>query len=266
MRQLAFLTMVLAGIVVGCSNTKTDAGPAGITGEIYILRQQALEMLYKQEPFSDAEIILNRALARTEKLPDDKETAKVLYLAIRRADKANRFKIYKEAPLPKGWPAPSLPGLVRIKQYPPCRVAEVDKSRVKGNMFMMLFKHIKRSDIKMTAPVVMTYDSPVSEELKKSNMDEMAFLYRYPTQGKDGTFGAVKVLNQEPMMVISVGIKGSYKEKNYNFALDSLRFWLKDNQDEWEVAGPPRVLGYNSPFMPSWMKYAEVQIPIKRKE
>ena len=266
MRYLAILLVGMTGLAASCSDNKTDSGAKGIAGDIFVLRQLALEMLYKQEPQSDAEIILSRVIARTENLPNDKETERLLYRAIRRADRANRFKIYKESPLPKGWPSPSLPGLVRIKVYPPCRVAEVSKDNVKGNMFMTLFRHIKKSDIKMTAPVVMKYNLPITTSLKKDNMNEMEFLYRYPTQGEDGEFGSVKVYNQAPITVISVGFKGAYNEKNYNRSLDELRFWLRDNQGDWEIAGAPRVLGYNSPLMPSWMKYAEVQIPIKRKE
>ena len=43
--------------------------------------------------------------------------------------------------------------------------------------------------------------------------------------------------------------------------LPLLREWLAAHP-EWVVAGPPRTLAYNSPFVPGVLKYAEVQIPV----
>ena len=34
---------------------------------------------------------------------------------------------------------------------------------------------------------------------------------------------------------------------------------------DYERAGEPRFLGYNSPFVPPWQQYGEAQIPVKRR-
>ena len=59
-----------------------------------------------------------------------------------------------------------------------------------------------------------------------------------------------------------MGLQGSYREANFRKALQELRQWL-DEHPEWRLAGPPRVLAYNSPFMLWWKKYSEVQIPVE---
>ena len=46
--------------------------------------------------------------------------------------------------------------------------------------------------------------------------------------------------------------------------LEQLRTWLAKHP-EWAAAGPPRSLAYNSPFVPWFAKYSEVQIPVVRK-
>jgi hypothetical protein len=90
----------------------------------------------------------------------------------------------------------------------------------------------------------------------------MAFLYRQTTQDAAGPFGAVRVTDDPPLQVVSVARKGMYSTGNFQESVAQLRAWLHEHS-EWQPAGPPRVLAYNSPFMPFWMKYAEVQIPIR---
>jgi hypothetical protein len=41
-----------------------------------------------------------------------------------------------------------------------------------------------------------------------------------------------------------------------------LRF-LDENKAKYEIAGPLRVMGYNSPFVPQEKNFFEVQIPLK---
>jgi len=89
----------------------------------------------------------------------------------------------------------------------------------------------------------------------------MAFLYRTTVQDAPGQFGAVRVGDEKPLQVVSVGQKGSYAQSNFREALGLLQAWLKSHR-EWDAAGPPRVLAYNSPFMLFWRKYSEVQIPV----
>jgi hypothetical protein len=62
-------------------------------------------------------------------------------------------------------------------------------------------------------------------------------------------------------MVVSIGLRGSYGKKTFLRGYEKLNAWLA-NHPEWKVAGGPRTLGYNSPMVPSFMKFSEVQIPV----
>lgn len=50
----------------------------------------------------------------------------------------------------------------------------------------------------------------------------------------------------------------------FDAAGDDLRQWLDQNQ-QWDGSGEARYLGYNSPFVPSFLRYGEVQIPIRSR-
>ncbi|MFP4053198.1 MAG: heme-binding protein [Phycisphaerae bacterium] len=168
----------------------------------------------------------------------------------------------KEAPLPAGWPAPSRPGRIVVKQYPPVRRAVVRAAPGEDDddMFGPLFDHIQRRDVPMTAPVVTTYKA-AGHPLQPMSM---AFLYPSTTRGQPGVAKAVRVEDVGPVTVVSVGVKGAYTQENLQKAADRLTTWLAGRSDQWQAAGPLRRLAYNSPFNFWWSKYAEVQIPIKR--
>jgi len=210
---------------------------------------------------SDAALILSQALEdSTQASPEGREV--LLRKAQQRAAEARRFKVAEESPLPGDWPQPSLPGLIRIKTYPPVRSAWVRAPENRDGQFMVLFRHIQAEQIAMTAPVVMEYSGAAGKDPSKlGGTEAMAFLYRRTDQGKTGKYGAVAVEDDQPLLVVSVGLKGSYREANFRDALEKLRQWLGAHP-KWRVAGPPRVLAYNSPFMLWWMKYSEVQIPV----
>jgi hypothetical protein len=168
------------------------------------------------------------------------------------------------APTPEGWPPPTPVGEVEVKSYPPHRAAEVQADRVladgRESMFMALFRHIQRNEIAMTAPVAMGY---ASTPQGAAPMTSMAFLYRDPDLGSEGIEGAVVVRDREPGLYASVGVRGSYSSETYQEALARLVRWLADNQDRWGAVGPPRFLGYNSPFVPWFLRYGEVQVPVE---
>jgi hypothetical protein len=225
--------------------------------------QQVRQELAVEPPDFDAAVILAAALTDAAAAPADRQST-LLEAAINQAAQARRFKPHLEAPLPEGWPAPSLPGLVRLKTYPPMRAAWTDQGDGRNGQFMTLFRHIKDRQIAMTAPVVMAYPpaeaAPPGDALGEPVA--MAFLYRQTTQDAAGPFGAVRVTDDPPLQVVSVARKGMYSSGNFQASVAQLRAWLQAHR-EWQPAGPPRVLAYNSPFMPFWMKYAEVQIPVR---
>jgi len=168
----------------------------------------------------------------------------------------------REASLPEGFPPPGPVGEVVVKRYPAYRAAfagDVTDSdaATQDGLFRVLFKHIKRNDIAMTAPVEMTYaggDDP--------GMERMAFLYRDPTLGETGEDGDVQVRDVPAMTVVSVGVRGAYTDERLQTGLAQLHEWLA-GQSEYQPAGSPRYLGYNSPFVPWFMRYGEVQLPIE---
>jgi hypothetical protein len=161
-----------------------------------------------------------------------------------------------EADLPEGFPEPSVEGLVRVKRYPSVRLARVAGASGERSTFMTLFRHIERNDIAMTAPVEMGVATGATE-------GTMAFLYGSKKIGKPGRVGAVEVIDTKPLTVVSVGRRGSYDEEEWKAEVAKLEEWIVANSGLYEKAGEPRVLAYNSPFMPWFLKYSEVQIPIR---
>jgi hypothetical protein len=174
-----------------------------------------------------------------------------------------------ESPLPDGYPEPTPFGAIDIKEYPSVRRAELTSKDDSGNGmvagFFPLFNHIKKRDIAMTAPVEMDYPGLYRDFMKDEPSEEgsttMSFLYRSSKQGPVGTDGKIVVRDAAPVTVLSIGAKGGFDAAA---EFDVLRTWLK-GQEEWEVAGDPRMFVYNGPFVdPEW-RWSEVQVPIRRR-
>ena len=191
-------------------------------------------------------------------------------LSIEVVDGVYRFKqAMIESPLPDGYPEPTPPGAIDIKQYPSVRRAELtsqdDSGAAMMSGFFPLFNHIKKRDIAMTAPVEMDYQSLykdfMSDEPAQDGATTMSFLYRNPALGPVGEDGKIVVRDTKPMTVLSIGARGASDPSK---ELESLRTWLK-GQTEWEVAGDPRMFVYNGPFIdPNW-RWSEMQVPIRRR-
>lgn len=176
--------------------------------------------------------------------------------ALEKAHQTLTFQPLMEAELPRGYPAPGPLGEIRIKQYPAYRMAV---SKGGTTAFWSLFSHIKRHDIPMTAPVEMSYGKA---DASRPTEQSMAFLYGAPDMGQTGSDGNVEVVDAEPVTVVSIGLNGSRSETRIEQARDQLLNWLAESS-QYEVAGPMRVLGYNSPFVSRDRKYWEVQIPVR---
>ncbi len=65
--------------------------------------------------------------------------------------------------------------------------------------------------------------------------------------------------------VVSVGIRGHADPAAIRTAMEALHRWL-EGQNQFVAADAPRVLGYNSPFVPRAMRYWEAQIPVTRRK
>jgi hypothetical protein len=158
-----------------------------------------------------------------------------------------------EAPLPEGFPGPGPLGRVVVKRYPRYRAA---RSEGLGS-FWTLFLHIKKNDVQMTAPVEMT----MSDEMGEA---DMAFLYEGPDQGETGRDGSVRVLDLEPMTVLSVGMRGRRSRDAVRLA----RSWIEETmaREGWASAGSWRLFGYNSPMVPASSSFWELQVPASREQ
>jgi hypothetical protein len=191
-------------------------------------------------------------------------------IAIKVVDGVYRYEgAMIESPLPDGYPEPTPPGAIDIKQYPTVRRAELTSQDDSGagmmNGFFPLFNHIKKRDIAMTAPVEMDYQGLykdfMADEPAQDGATTMSFLYRNPALGPVGDDGKIVVRDTKPMTVLSIGARGASDPTK---ELESLRAWLK-GQTEWEVAGDPRMFVYNGPFIdPNW-RWSEMQVPIRRR-
>lgn len=176
-----------------------------------------------------------------------------------------------EAKLPAGFPSPGPVGEVIVKTYPAHRLARATAAKGADGMFMKLFRHIERNEIAMTAPVVMGWPEAAAAGDGSGRAarapDSMAFLYAKPTLGAPGADPADPVVLVEDvpeMVVASIGLRGGYDQATMDRGVERLRAWLEENP-EWKAAGPPRSLAYNSPFIPGFAKYSEVQIPVVRE-
>lgn len=167
-----------------------------------------------------------------------------------------RFVPRAEADLPEGFPAPTPVGEVEVKAYPLYRAAVTDNGSA---AFWRLFVHIKKNGVEMTAPVEMRYAPDGRRPVL------MAFLYEGPTQGQTGADGAVTVRDEPASLVVSTGVRGSRTEANLEKAKVRVDEWLAKHADRYEPVGPPRLLGYNSPFVPRDSTYWEYQIPVREK-
>jgi hypothetical protein len=179
-------------------------------------------------------------------------------------DAVRKPMMISEAQLPAGFPGPGPVGEVITKTYPAHRLARVRSGgRGSDGSFMKLFRHIERNKIAMTAPVEM--EMAVGDEgAVAADTTSMAFLYgsaETGTPGPDQADPDVVVEDVPELTVVSLGVRGSYKEERFADFTGRLEAWLAEHP-EWVSAGPPRTLAYNSPFVPGILKYAEVQIPI----
>lgn len=171
----------------------------------------------------------------------------------------------REAKLPQGFPPPGPVGQITIKYYPAYRAAFVlrgEGGTSQNEMFRVLFRHIKKRDIAMTAPVEMTFaDAP--DPGGRESMAAMAFMYARPDMGVAGPDENVLITDIPAMTVLSIGTRGGYGDKQMTAAFKMLHDHIRQHADRYRVVGAPRFLGYNSPFVPVFLRYGEAQLPVE---
>lgn len=203
---------------------------------------------------------LRDAAQRAAAVADNPDQAlAALRAVVERIELDLRFLPRMEAELPAGFPPPSPVGEVVVKEYPAYRMAV---TAMDGGAFWSLFSHIKKNEITMTAPVEMRY----GEAGDDSEAASMAFLYRQPELGEVGSDGRVDVVDAPPITAVSTGVRGERTQESIGAARERLVRWLDANGHRYAAAGPMRVMGYNSPFMPKAWQFFEVEIPIAAAE
>jgi hypothetical protein len=238
------------------------------TGEISTILQSAAKTAAASiDADSDAGVTLAAAMREAMSMPDPVASNARLYNGINETIVALSFKPIIEAPLPLGFPEPGPVGVVVVKEYPAYRAARSSMRTGwtgQNSAFNNLFRHITSNDVKMTAPVEMTYDSSNGSNAL-SNPATMMFLYERPDQGTTGAAGAVEVVDFPAVTVISIGIRGVDTIEKRRDAIKRLEAYLESNVDRLERAGEVRYMGYNSPFVLPTMRFAEIQIPVRKK-
>lgn len=233
---------------------------------IRLLESTAVEAQKQLDPASDAGESLQRALDESKPLAEPSARQTRLYWGLQEAKLAINYSPIMEAELPEGFPPPGKVFMPIIKQYPAYRAARTPMQGDKGDenqAFWRLFNHIKSRGVPMTAPVEMVYEKPVDSGGKPVSM---SFMYESQSQGAREQDGAVEVVDLPALTVLSIGMRGNFDPPQRARAMQKLHAWLNEQKDSYQVVGPMRVLGYNSPFVLPMLRYYEVQVPVTKSE
>ncbi|MCY2926247.1 MAG: heme-binding protein [Planctomycetota bacterium] len=238
---------------------------AGREGEARALYEATCRRVAgKLGPQSDAANVLTVAMTVARTNSDDRKAMTMLEASIADAIAAEEFDTVVSGRIVEGFPEPSPIGAIREKYYPAARTAGATCDGDRDKTFSVLFGHLQTRGMEMTSPVVQTH-SPGPDGQSLGSLTRIAFCYQKPTMGAPGTDGAVLVADVPPVTVVSMAVRGEYTPDRFAPAVAALRGWLADHADRYASVGEPRVLVYSSPIVPAFMRYAEVQIPVRAK-
>lgn len=147
-------------------------------------------------------------------------------------------------------------GNIEVKKIPESTVLQTsekgeyyDKA---NNLFIKLFNYIKDNRIPMTVPV-------------ESGIRDAEMRFYVSADKKDEGFkdtDSVKVLKIPERTVVAAGGRGSYSGSNIEEAKKKVFLWIKEHP-EYEQAGEPYAVYWNSPFRLWFLKHYEVHMPVK---
>lgn len=121
-----------------------------------------------------------------------------------------------------------------------------------NGLFMRLFRYIKGNDVEMT--------TPVEASIKNANM---VFYVGRKDAGKDlKDQDMVKVKERDTRLVVALGARGAYTEKNFTKTKAALVSWLK-KQKNIKSTGEAYAVFWDGPYMPGFLKRFEVHIPVE---
>lgn len=282
--MMRFATTLVVAIVLGMAFWRFSLLGAGETGKHSRLDRaevvEAVAILKRLGTTSDSDELATGIRKAIQLLGPDDLAARSLEDALRRRtdqspralDSVNRvvesltFRPWIEADPPEGFPEFTPLHQIEVKTLPAYRAARISmesgQQRRDGG-FWSLFKHIKRQDIAMTAPVRVDYDNKGGTQKRRS----MEFLYRSAEFGKIGIDPAnvsINVVDVPSHEVVSIGVRGKTTAAVVEQSRRSLQKWIEAEKGQYMIAGTVRVMGYNSPFIPGSRAYFEVQIPVSR--
>ena len=121
-----------------------------------------------------------------------------------------------------------------------------------NSLFRPLFRYISERDVAMTTPVEAEINPGVMYFYIGANVSSDVL---------DATKN-VSVHELPERLVASLGVRGGYKERNFNKAAAKLSAWLLKNP-AYEATGEARGIFWNGPFIPGFFKRFEVHIPVQ---
>lgn len=213
---------------------------------------------------------IEQALSTANQQPDPAAAAGTVEKALRWLESDIRFTPTVEAPVPDGFPTPTLVDEVELKTYPAYRMVTATPETMKrqrsgrwwargdNNLFFALFDHINQKQIPMTTPVEMNMG-------EGNRAKRMGFMYLSTGQGTAGPDGAVDVVDVPASTVLSIGQRGYTGDAIIQSARQRLEAYLATHPD-LEPAGELRVMGWNSPSMAMSKRFFEVQIPVRPRQ
>ena len=169
--------------------------------------------------------------------------------------------LIKEGPLPEGFPPPGPVGRILEKTYPLCRTFSAE-----GNSaFMRCFAYLSKQQHEMTAPVIMDYrKTDPSADANSGDVARMHFVLQDMSLDEPKQDGPVLVADLAETRVLSIAVQGEMTDRALQDARKALEAEAASRANI-SVAGPMRVLGYNSPMVPRQKRFWEVQLPIKEE-
>ena len=146
-------------------------------------------------------------------------------------------------------------GSVIVKSIPSSKmlltVGEGNYFDNRNDLFRRLFNYINTNKVAMTVPVEVEIEN-ASMKFYVGSKDKLKALQDE---------GSVQVIDLPPREVVSIGIRGAYTRKHFEEAKSKLETWLKENRQYQQTAEAYAVY-WDAPFMPWFLKRAEVHIPI----
>lgn len=156
--------------------------------------------------------------------------------------------------------APTSPGEVEIKTIPALTAIVhegkgEDYFEENGDLFMPLFRYIQKREIAMTTPV-------------ESSMSPVSMSFYIGSDADRGVLqpeGAVAVKELPERVVLAVGIRGSYSKGNYETALEKAKAWLGEQSDYEATGSAPRMIYWNGPYIPWFLKQSELHVDVRKR-